>query len=117
MDVTQLANEIMRQLELYTNTVEADVKEAARKTAEEGAAKLKTVGPVDTGAYRNGWVAEFKDGKWVVWNKKHYRLTHLLEKGHVKVGGGRVAARPHIKPVELQLIRDFEQRVREAAQG
>ena len=117
INITRLANEINRQLAMYTGAVEEDVKAAAKRTAMEGAAKLKTVGPTRTGDYRDGWVAELKNGKWIVWNPTRYRLTHLLEKGHAKIGGGRVAARPHIKPVELQLIRDFEQRVREAAQG
>ncbi|MNW18141.1 hypothetical protein D3C71_2175820 [compost metagenome] len=50
----------------------------------------------------------------MIYNEKHYRLTHLLEKGHVKRGGGRVAARVHIEPVEERIVAEFEKRVERA---
>lgn len=44
--------------------------------------------------------------KVIVRNKEHYRLTHLLEKGHAKQNGGRVKAYPHIAPVNDEAQRN-----------
>lgn len=62
-----------------------------------------------TGKYADSWTAEkVAKGriytKWVVHNVEHYRLTHLLENGHVSRNGtgrtfGRVQEYPHISEV------------------
>ena len=106
----QLAQEIMKTLDDYRDTTVDKMKEAVDKAAKQAVNELKTSSPKRTGAYAKDWAAkkDRKANKWaygkVVYNKKHYRLTHLLEKGHRKVNGGMVAARPHIAKVEEKAI-------------
>ena len=90
----------------YSTQTMKNVDECCMDVSRDCAEKLHQTSPKKTGKYAKGWaVKEVKGGKlttstWVTHNK-HYQLTHLLEKGHVKRGGnGRVPASPHIKPVE-----------------
>ncbi|MEY8525231.1 MobQ family relaxase [Lachnospiraceae bacterium 38-10] len=53
----------------------------------------------------------------VVHNKKRYQLTHLLEKGHAKRGGGRVRAFSHIAPAEQAGIRELEEDIKRGLEG
>lgn len=106
----QLAQEIVKILDDYRDTTIDKMKEAVDKAAKQAVNELKTSSPKRTGAYAKDWAAkkDRKANKWaygkVVYNKKHYRLTHLLEKGHRKVNGGMVTARPHIAKVEEKAI-------------
>lgn len=106
----QLAQEIVKILDDYRDTTVDKMKEAVDKAAKQAVNELKTSSPKRTGAYAKDWAAkkDRKANKWaygkVVYNKKHYRLTHLLEKGHRKVNGGMVAARPHIAKAEEKAI-------------
>lgn len=50
-----------------------------------------------------------------IWHvlKPHYRLTHLLEKGHALKGGGRTRAFPHIKYGEELAERRYPEMLKE----
>lgn len=116
--VNQLAAEIMRVVREYTDDVIEGINRAGERLAKEGLQQLRRSGPKHTGEYVKGWQVkrEAVPGKitrFVIHNPKHYRLTHLLEHGHIKRGGGRVAPRPHIEPVETQLATAYLQAVEE----
>lgn len=111
-----LSSMIMQELEDYADVVTESVEEAAEETAKEAVTDLRQTSPQKTGKYAKSWAQKkTKDGKGrVIYAKApEYRKTHLLEKGHAKRGGGRVEAIPHIKPVEEQSIKAFEERIRQ----
>lgn len=117
ININQLANEINKSLAQYANGVGEEVEAIAQKIVKDGAKRLKMVSPEKTGDYRKGWRAKKVDNTWIVHNATDYQLTHLLEKGHAKVGGGRVSARVHIEPVEQEMIKEFTNGVEGAIRG
>ena len=107
-----LAAEINRQLALYAHQTEESVERISEEVAREGVEMLKDKSPKRYGDYAGSWALKKVGKVFVIHNKKHYRLTHLLEKGHAKVNGGRVPARVHIAPVEERVIERFEDELR-----
>lgn len=117
-NVNQMAQAIADVLAEYSQVSSREIEEISKSISKRAVLKLKATSPVDTGDYRTGWRAKkLENGKWVVHNATDYRLTHLLEKGHAKVGGGRVGAREHIGLVEREVIEDFEREIREVLGG
>ena len=101
-------------VQTYTEEVSEAIDEAARETAKAMAADLRETSPKDTGEYAKGWTHRKEaPGSYRVYNKKKPQLTHLLEHGHAKRGGGRVEGRPHIKPAEDRYVPEFEKKVQQ----
>lgn len=109
----EIEKAMKEQLDMANEAVNKSVDKVAKETVNE----LGSTSPRKSGHYAEGWAT--KEGKTatrsksaVVWNEKHYRLTHLLEHGHAKVNGGRVPARPHIGAAEQKAIKAFEDELR-----
>ena len=110
--IDDLAGEIVLAVRTYTEEVGEAIEEAVKETAQALAADLRETSPKDTGEYAKGWTArKGGPGRYVVYNKKKPQLTHLLEHGHAKRGGGRVEGRPHIKPAEERHIPQLERKI------
>ena len=110
--VDDLAGEIVLAVRTYAEEVAEAIEEAVKETARALAAVLRETSPKKTGEDSKGWTARKEGpGRYVVYNKKKPQLTHLLEHGHAKAGGGRVEGIPHIKPAEERHVPQLERNI------
>lgn len=123
------AKEMKSILEEYGAEVLDKTSQAVIESSEEARDKLKNVNqppPTASGtanpstrrlwtAYSKSWDTQpivYSTGTHAsVYNKKHYRLTHLLEYGHATRNGTHTRAFSHIKPVEDYIAKEFEQKL------
>jgi hypothetical protein len=120
VSVERMADEIAKMLTEYEAAIVKNVDASGKAVADKGAKQLRQTSPKRTGKYAKSWGVTREDSsfgenaKYIIHNKKHYRVAHLLEHGHVMANGKRTKAIPHIKPVEEQVIREYGKKVREA---
>lgn len=115
--VNDLTEEITRALQEYSTEVEEGLEEAKVEVAKDTVKRLKQTSPKKTGDYRKGWARKKVGTAQVVHNRTDYQLTHLLEYGHAKRGGGRVAGIPHISPAEEWANDEYLKRVEKVIRG
>ena len=120
ININQLAAEIAKGLAEYSQDVVEKVNISSEAVGKAAVKQLKQTSPKRHGKYAKSWTMKTEpevgqpDLRIIHAKAPHYRLTHLLEHGHAKVGGGRVEGKPHIRPAEEQVIKDFVQEVEEA---
>ncbi len=103
--IDDMADEIMKGLMEYSELADSTMKKAVRKTATSVKKEISANAPKRTGKYAKIWTTKkTKENshtlEMTVHSKDRYQLAHLLEKGHAKRNGGRVAGEPHIAPAE-----------------
>lgn len=124
--IVDLSGAIESIIKEYGEDVYDVVNESVEEVTEEATNKLKAVNHwanEGTGAYARSWTNDEKKKSRILYskvvhNEEHYRLTHLLEKGHVIRNGtqrtfGRTGKYPHIKPVEKWAQEELPKRFRE----
>ena len=115
----QLAKEVMDGLEEYADLAVDVMKKEIQETGKSVKQQISQTAPKKSGRYAKSWSVKktketFNSLEVTVYSKNRYMLTHLLENGHAKRGGGRVRAIPHIAPAEEMGIRELEERITRA---
>ena len=116
IQVDQLAKEVMDGLEEYAKLATDVLKKEIQEAGKTAKTQIEQTAPRKTGRYAESWavkkVSETSNSLEVtVHSRNRYMLTHLLENGHAKRGGGRVAAIPHIAPAEEAAVQSLERNI------
>lgn len=103
--VDDLADLVMDGLREYSELADTAMKKAVRKTAASVRKEISENAPKDTGTYAKSWATKKVTEnshklEITVHSKNRYQIAHLLEHGHAKRNGRRVAGKPHIAPAE-----------------
>ena len=114
--VDKLAEEVMNGLVEYAEMTADVLKKEIQEAGKVAKQQISQTAPRKTGRYAKSWavkkISETSNSLEVtVHSKNRYMLTHLLENGHAKRGGGRVAAIPHIAPAEETAIQSLERNI------
>ncbi len=114
--IDQLASAVMDGLTEYADLATDKMKAAVKKSAKTVKDDIKGSAPALTGRYAKSWATKkTKESsnalEITVYSPSRYMLAHLLEHGHAKRGGGRVAARPHIAAAEQHGIEQLESEI------
>ncbi|MCM1232953.1 MAG: HK97 gp10 family phage protein [Ruminococcus flavefaciens] len=115
--ISDLASAVNEAMSEYRDLTEETLKSAVTEVAKETKDIAKSGSPSLSGKYRKGWATKKtvdSSGQIsiTVYNQARPGLTHLLEKGHAKRGGGRVSGTPHIAPAEDYAVTELEARIR-----
>ncbi|MCX4337392.1 MAG: HK97 gp10 family phage protein [Bacteroidales bacterium] len=113
ISIEALADTVMEYLNDYADVSAEGMKKAVRKAGNTVKKEIGANAPKDTGAYAKSWaVKNTKETanalEVTVYSRNKYQLAHLLEHGHAKRNGGRVAGKSHIAPAEETGIRQLE---------
>ena len=117
ISVSDLARAVNEAMSEYRDLTEQALKSAVTEVAKETKDIAKENSPSLSGRYKKGWATKKTTDasgqiSVTVYNRARPGLTHLLEKGHAKRGGGRVSGVPHIAPAEEHAVSELETKIR-----
>lgn len=110
-----IEKELDNILKDYVNEVDELTNDTMKKASRNAVKELKTTSAKRSGDYAKDWAVKTENGFgkskiYIVHNRKHYMLTHLLENGHIARNQygtyGRVNGDGHIKDAEQNGINE-----------
>ena len=116
VNIDGLADAVMKELDEYSKVIDTDMRKAVTKAGQTVRKNIMAGAPKRHGDYSKSWATKktkqtSRSLEVTVYSRNRYQLAHLLEHGHAKRNGGRVAARPHIAAAEQHGIEELEREI------
>ena len=116
-----IGKNIEKILKEYSDEVIEGVNKAGDKVSKKAVKSLGVTSQKRTGVYATGWKVTKETGAlatiYTIHNAKKAYLPHLLEHGHANRDGSRTPGKVHIKPVEVEAIKEFEDEVKKVIEN
>lgn len=122
VSVDQIADAIAQSISEYAELSNETMKKSVTEVGQSVKKDIQGGAPVKTGRYKKSWaVQKVKENAntlvVAVHSRDRYQIAHLLEHGHAKRGGGRVAAIPHIEPAEQRGAEELVSKIERGLSG
>lgn len=122
VSVNQMADAIAQSMSEYAELSNETMKKSVTEVGQSVKKDIQGGAPVKTGRYKKSWtVQKVKENAntlvVAVHSLDRYQIAHLLENGHAKRGGGRVAAIPHIAPAEQRGAEELVSKIERGLSG
>ena len=124
VQINNLANEVTKILTEYSEEVTNECKNVVSKIAEQTNTEIKNhCNFKGTGKYIKSFklTTSFEDArnKRITWHVRspHYRLTHLLEFGHITRNGGRTRSFPHVRYGDEYVKTNLPKKIKEGIES
>lgn len=122
VSVDQMADAIAQSMSEYAELSNETMKKSVTEVGQSVKKDIQSGAPIKTGRYKKSWaVQKVKENAntlvVAVHSRDRYQIAHLLEHGHAKRGGGRVAAIPHIAPAELRGAEELVSKIERGLSG
>lgn len=122
VSVNQMADAIAQSMSEYAELSNETMKKSVTEVGQSVKKDIQGGAPVKTGRYKKSWtVQKVKENAntlvVAVHSLDRYQIAHLLEHGHAKRGGGRVAAIPHIAPAEQRGAEELVSKIERGLSG
>lgn len=118
----KLADAVEKELTIYHEDINEKLREVTRRSMADLVRKTRATAPEGKrGKFRRSIAGDFRGLKrgsrhifatWYV-KKPHYRLTHLIVKGHATKNGGRTKADPFLENALDQVLPEYVREIEE----
>lgn len=118
INIEELSNALTEEIQKYKNEIEVATEKIIKDISKDIVKRVKENSPVRTPVrkdnYRSGWAMRKEGNRYLIYNKNHPQIVHLLEFGHLSRNGKRVEGKLNLIKQYNKAMEDLPKRIKES---